>query len=142
MSEIDRELIRRKLETLRDYLQKLEDLKSLDRETFLIDHHNFGLAEHYLQLSIEIVLDVCRHLVVALNAKTPEDSRGLFKILAEYGVLTDAFSKKNQNMAAFRNRLVHEYSEVDHEKVYDYLQDYFGELEKFIVEISSYFEKK
>lgn len=138
MSDIDKELIRRKLESLREYIQKLEELRLVDKQVFLGDHHNFGLAEHYLQLSIEIVLDVCRHLVVALNVKTPEDSRGLFQILSEQNVLTREFEEKNKNMAGFRNRLVHEYSEVDHEKVYSYLQNYFGEFEKFIVEISRY----
>jgi uncharacterized protein YutE (UPF0331/DUF86 family) len=138
MSEIDKELVRRKLETLREYIQKLEELKSVDKHAFLDDHHNFGLAEHYLQLSIEIILDVCRHLVVALNAKTPEDSRGLFKLLAEHKVLSGDFAEANKNMPGFRNRLVHEYSEVDHEKVYEYLQNYFGEFQKFIMEISRY----
>lgn len=138
MSEIDKELVRRKLETLKGYVQKLAELRSLDKQAFLGDHRHFGLAEHYLQLSIEIVLDVCRHLVVVLAAKTPEDSRGLFQVLAQHNVLTPEFAEKNQNMAGFRNRLVHEYSEIDHEKVYMYLQNYFGEFEKFIVEISRY----
>ncbi len=140
MSDIDKELIRRKLESLREYIQRLEELKALNKQNFLGDHHNFGLAEHYLQLSIEIVLDVCRHLVVALNIKTPEDSRGLFQILAEQNILTGKFSEKNKNMAGFRNRLVHEYSEVDHGRVYTYLQNYFGEFEIFIVEISRYLQ--
>ncbi len=142
MSEIDKELLRRKLEILREYIQKLQEFRSMDEQTFLIDYHNFGLAEHYLQLAIELVLDVCRHFIVAMGLKTSEDSRGFFELLAKNGILTQDFFEKNKNMSGFRNRLVHEYSEINHKRVYQYLQDYFDEFEKFIVLISKYLERQ
>ncbi len=141
MGRLDKDLIRRKLENLKEHLNKLREFIHQNEQVFLSDHHNYGLAEHYLQLSIEGVLDVCRHLAVILELKTPEDSRELFQLLVKAGVLTKEYGEKNQNMAGFRNRLVHEYSEIDHKKVYNYIQNYFRELEKFIEIIASYAEK-
>ena len=138
MSELDKELLRRKLEYLREYLDKLKEFSSMQEAVFLGDHHNYGLAEHYLQQSIEVILDICRHIVIALELKTPEDSRALFGLLAGAGVLPTEFAQNNSNMSGFRNRLVHEYAEIDHKKVYEYLINYFPELEKFITIVSSY----
>lgn len=138
MSQLDLELLRRKLEQLKEYLSKLQEFSQMDEKLFLSDHHYYWLAEHYLQLSIESILDVCRHIVVALNLKTPEDSRTLFNLLADAEVVPLDYAQKNSNMSGFRNRLVHEYSDIDRKKVYSYLVNYFSELEKFITIISSY----
>lgn len=141
MGHLDKELLRRKLEYLREYLNKLKEFSSMEEVVFLADHHNYGLAEHYLQQSIEVILDVCRHIVIALELKTPEDSRALFGLLADAGVIPSEFAQKNANMAGFRNRMVHEYADIDHKKVYSYLVNYFSELENFVAIISSYAQK-
>jgi uncharacterized protein YutE (UPF0331/DUF86 family) len=141
MGDLDKELLRRKLEYLREYLDKLKEFSSMEETVFLSDHHNYGLSEHYLQQAIEVILDVCRHIVIALELKTPEDSRALFSLLSDAGVLPVEYAKKNSNMAGFRNRLVHEYADIDHKKVYNYLVNYFPELEKFIAIISDYAQK-
>lgn len=138
MSTVDRELIHRKLEELRDYRQKLNEFHVLDRATFLGDHHNYGLAEHYLQHAIEATLDVCRHLGLTLELKTTDDAHELFRQLATHGVLTEDFSKRNASMVGFRNVLVHEYVEVDHAKVYEYLQTHLTDFDEFIRQVSRY----
>ena len=142
MTNIDSQLIHRKLETLQDYLQKLEELKGLGQETFLSDHKHYALAEHYLQLAIEIVLDVSRHLVVALGLETPEDAHGLLPALQKAGILSDEFVRQNLKMPGFRNRLLHAYEEIDHQKTYKYLQEHYQDLQEFSRLISIYLLKQ
>ena len=138
MSNIDRELIHRQLEELRDYRQKLDEFYVLDRETFLGDHHRYGLAEHYLQHAIEATLDVCRHLGLALGLKTTDDAHELLRQLAGKGVLTKDFAESNAPMVGFRNVLVHEYATVDHAKVYEYLHEHIRDFDEFIRQVSQY----
>ena len=138
MSTIDRELIHRKLEELRDYRQKLDEFHALNRTAFLVDHHHYGLAEHYLQHAIEATLDTCRHLGLSLDLKTTDDAHELLLQLASHGVLTKDFAARNASMVGFRNVLVHVYAEVDHAKTYDYLQEHLVDFDEFIRQVSRY----
>jgi uncharacterized protein YutE (UPF0331/DUF86 family) len=138
MSDIDKEFIQSKLENLRDYLQKLEEFQAMEKSKFLADHHHYGLAEHYMQQAIEIILDICRHFVIALELKTPDDPHGLFALLESRGVLASGYAEANAKMVGFRNRLVHEYSEIDHEKTYSYLHEHLKDLNDFLRQVSVY----
>lgn len=141
MTVIDKKLIHRKLKALQNYLSRLEKIRGLDYEAFLSDDRNYALAEHYLQLSVETVLDVCRHLVVALELKTPDDSHGLLPELGKAGILSKKFVERNLQMPGFRNRLVHVYEDIDHEKTYGYLQEHLDDLKDFTRQISQYLLK-
>ena len=138
MTEVDNELINKKLADLRDYLHKLEEFIPMDKKTFTADHHHYGLAEHYLQAAIEAVLDVCRHLVVARELSMPDDAHGLFSLLVKQKVLTNTFAGRNEKMPGFRNRLVHSYSEIDHEKTFAYLQEHLPDFQVFISQVSRF----
>ena len=138
MSAVDQELIRRKLGQLENYLKKLERFRSLDRNAYVSNDDNYGLAEHWLQLAIEATLDVCRALVLGLDLKMPDEAQNLFTLLRDAKVLTPEFVERNQSMVGFCNLLVHEYAEVDHSKTYDYLQEHTDDLSDFIEQIKQY----
>lgn len=138
MSNLDKELIQNKMEGLRDYLQKLEEFRGMEKPVYLSDHHHYGLAEHYMQQAIEIILDICRNFVIAMELKTPDDPHGLFSLLQKQKILTMDFAERNAKMVGFRNRLVHEYAEIDHEKTYDYLQEHLKDLGDFMKQVSEY----
>lgn len=142
MTEIDRKFIERKFERLNHYLNKLETVKRLDEATYVADDHEYAYAEHYLQLAIEGILDICRHLVISLGLPTPDDSHGLFPTLQKAGILTEDFVKRNLKMPGFRNRLVHEYDEIDHGLTYQYLQKHIPDLKVFIDQISQFLLKQ
>ena len=138
MSAIDKELVRRKLEELRECLRKLAEFRGMDKTIFVSDYHQYGLAEHFLQLAIELILDVCRHMVIALQLRAPDDAHGLFPLLEQNRILSADFVQKNIHMPGFRNRLVHGYADIDHEKAYEYLQMHLDDFEDFIQQISKY----
>lgn len=142
MKDIDLKLIHRKLQALQGYLDRIKQLGSLDYEIFLSDDRNYALAEHYLQMSVETILDVCRHLIVALGLKTPNDSHGLIPELGKAEILAKSFVERNLHMPGFRNRLVHVYEDIDHGKVYEYIQEHLPDLQNFIKQISDYLAKQ
>ncbi len=142
MRNIDKELTTKKLQELHAYTNNLKEFFGMDKSIFIDDHHNFGLAEHYLQLSIEIILDISRHLVLALDLKMPDEAHGLFPLLAKKKVLSENFALRNAKMPGFRNRLVHHYSDIDHEKVYEYLKEHLEDFEDFMRQISRYLKNQ
>ncbi|HLD25431.1 MAG TPA: DUF86 domain-containing protein [Candidatus Andersenbacteria bacterium] len=142
MSPIDETIFRRKGEQLQQYVQYLTEYKNMPADDFLSDHHNFGLAEHYLEHAIELVLDIARSVVAGLEKPMPDEARELFNILVEADVVPSSFAKEHQAMVGLRNRLVHEYATVDHERVYQYLQEHLDVFSEFLRHVQEYFSRK
>lgn len=139
MSPIDETIFRRKGEQLRQYVRYLKEYQDIPREQFLADHHNFGLAEHYLEHAIEIVLDIARSTVVGLEQPMPDEARELFSLLVQSKVLPAEFAEEHRAMVGLRNRLVHEYATVDHGRVHRYIQEHLGVFEEFLKHVQNFY---
>ena len=130
--------IQSRLTKLDQYSRILRELQSTDREQFVTDYHLYGLAERYLHLSIECLLDTSNMIVSGLGLRKPERYQDAVDILAEAGVLSPDLSRKLRGVAGFRNILVHEYLEIDRDLVYQYLQYHLGDLEVFAREVLTF----
>jgi uncharacterized protein YutE (UPF0331/DUF86 family) len=104
-------------------------------EQFVSDYRLYGLAERYLHLSIECLLDICNMLVSGLGLRKPERYQQAVDTLAEAGVLSQELVHRLSGVAGFRNILVHEYLDIDRGLVYQYLQEGLGDLELFAQEV-------
>ena len=65
----------------------------------------------------------------------------MFRVLVRMGregILPPDFSERISGRAGFRNLLVHDYAEVDPERVYEFLQDRLGDFEEFMRYVSIY----
>ena len=118
----------------------LKELAKESKDDFLSNYKIYGLAERYLQLSIECVLDIGNHIVSSLELKKPEKFQDIFLILGENSILPIHFAKKVAKMAGFRNILVYGYSDIDENLVYDSLTQDFTDFEEFIKYILKFLE--
>ena len=134
---IQKPLVCSKLAQLRERQQLLKQLAAEPREQFLADPVKRGAAERLLQVSIEICLDLGHHLIAGLGLPRPTEYRDVFRILGEHGIVSVEFSTRLERMAAFRNRLVHVYAEIDPQQVYDYLQTDRADFDEFARVIAS-----
>ncbi len=124
------EVIRKRLRLLEGYLQRLRRIqRENDRERFLGDSDQQALAEHYLRLAIEAIIDVGQHIIASSAWESAEDYAAVFQILAKHGVLPKELLVRLEGMAGFRNLLVHDYAEVDPVRVFDVVQTRLGDLE-------------
>jgi len=62
-----------KLERLDEYLRYLADVQKVNKKSFLNDYRFYGLAERYLQLAIEVILDVGKLIIITEKLEKPED---------------------------------------------------------------------
>lgn len=136
------EKILAKLQRLDEYLEYLKELGDYSAKAFVSDHRIYGLAERYLQLSIEIVLDVGRLVIIDLGAERPENNHEIFEILARRKVITRKLFSQLRGIAGFRNVLVHEYERIDRSMVYRNLQSGLKDLSVFKRSIVRYLAKK
>ncbi|MBI4276414.1 DUF86 domain-containing protein [Candidatus Uhrbacteria bacterium] len=120
-----------KLRVLDEYLAHLGELRSIDKQDFLKEYRAYGTAEHYLHLSIEVLLDVARLLTIVYQLPRPEDPSAAFHIVHERGILNDDLLTALAGVNSFRNILIHEYETVEMERVYQYLQENLNQFTEF-----------
>ena len=96
---------------------------------------------HYLQLSIECVIDIGEVLISALKLPKPEDVRGVIEILGKNGIIPDEFARSFATVASFRNIIVHEYRKVDLDKVHEHLQSDLDDFDFYAKKIAQFLQK-
>lgn len=142
MSKLTHNKIVSKLGKLEEYLKYLTEIQKVNKESFVSDYRLYGLAERYLQLSIEILLDVSKLLIISEHLRQPLDNQDGFVILVENNILGQELANNLIGIAGFRNILVHEYENIDRGLVYDRLITRLDTFTNFQSEISNYLSSK
>jgi uncharacterized protein YutE (UPF0331/DUF86 family) len=125
----DPELVAKKLGLIEAYVHDLRTLGRPDDLATDIREQRFTL--HTLQLAAQSALDVASHIVSDDHLGEPETSRDLFGLLARHGWIGDDLATKLEDMAGFRNVLVHGYADVDLGVVEDVVRHRLDDLLAF-----------
>ena len=125
---IRREVLRRRLSKLDEYLDILHRLRRYDLETFLADPEHYGSTERFLQLTIEALNNMGSHVIADLQLGMVENYRDIPRILVERDYFSPDLGDLWMQMIGFRNVLVHDYLDVDRHLVYRVLQEYLEDI--------------
>lgn len=142
MSKLVFHKILAKLEKLDEYLKYLREIQKINRKSFTNDYHFYGLAERYLQLSIEAIFDVGKLFIIAENLRRPEDNQDIFSVLAEAKILSAKMAEKLSGMANFRNILVHDYEKIDRDIVFEKLHKNLGDFVEFKTAVLKFVKRR
>lgn len=136
---IDPELVTRKINLILKDLEPLGAYGKMTLEEYLGDKINELVVERYLERIIGRMIDINYHLVTELGCPPPRDYFESFTELGKLGVLPPDFARSVAQAAGLRNRIVHEYDEVDEQKIHEaltaVLQDiprYIGHVHEFV----------
>ena len=129
---IDKEVISRKVSQLLDYVDALERGRDIDWEKYQEDIRAKAFVERYLHLAIEAVCDIANHIVSYERWREPSGYRDLFEVLSDNGVIPKEYLNKFQNMAAFRNILVHRYNKIEDEVVFGIFRNRLDDFRLFV----------
>lgn len=139
MTEVDVALVRRKLARIRRNLDELEPIEGLPLEEYRDDFMRQKAVERILQEVVEAAVDVNLHLLRVLDGPTPPDYYESFVALGRAGILPHDLAERIAPSAGLRNRLVHEYDEIDAAKVLEAVREarrdfrrYVGSVEEFL----------
>jgi uncharacterized protein YutE (UPF0331/DUF86 family) len=138
---LDHEAITARLDKLDEYGKILKELQKASRSEFITDYHIYGLAERYLQLSIECLLDIGQLIITGLGLRKPDRHQDIVEILWEADVISSDLASRLQGIAGFRNILVHAYLKINRILVYENLQKGIMDLEDFSREIAELLKK-
>ena len=120
---MDTEKITNKLMQIDEFLELLNQIGSTKEDQFVNDKILIGSAKYYLQVSIEACLDVANHIIASERLRAPKDYADSFSVLNETGFISTELCVKLRQIAKFRNRLVHLYSEIDNNYIYGFIRN-------------------
>ncbi len=119
----------------------LRNIAQEEKRVFLEDRIRLGAAKYYLLEAIQICLDIGNHIIGSRGWERPQDYASVFDILQKNQVLPTSLAEKLEEMARFRNRIVHLYGDFDNEILYSVLQENVGDIDLFAQCIVQFIEE-
>ncbi len=134
---VDIELVEFKLQELNRYLVQLKKHQGAEASELTGDLDKAWIIQHGLQLTIQVVLDIGNHILAA-EGVTVRDYADIFNELANLEIIPKKYAQSVKGMAGLRNLLVHEYAEVDMEKLTIILNNRLNDFALFASYIANY----
>jgi len=135
---IDAELITRKILLVVRDLDALRPIAAQARDAYLSSGLDEAAAERYLARLIGRMIDVHYHLLTESGQPPPSDYHASFVRLADLGVLDREFAVRIAGCAGLRNRIVHEYDDLDPSKVFDALQAAMEDIPQYLARVNDF----
>jgi uncharacterized protein YutE (UPF0331/DUF86 family) len=115
------EIIINKLIKMENYISELEKFKPDTFKEYQNNQLKRYAIERIIQLIIDLALDINNILIKKADRYPAQDYYSSFLELIELEILSEEFAKDIAPSTGIRNRLVHEYEEVDNKVVYQNL---------------------
>lgn len=128
---VDRDLLRRRLADLDDYLRQVSEYRGISLDAYRSDWKTQRIVERTLQIAIEACVDIASHVIADRRLRVPSTYAETFEVLGEAGLLDAPLRDAMVRMARFRNVLVHEYAGIDAEIVVGILNKRLDDLAGF-----------
>lgn len=138
---IDKILIERKLRKIEEFLKELEAAPVKSFGEFKANVVIRRFIERNIELAIEQMVDICKHLVSGLDLKEPETYAECFESLAVSSVIHAESVAKFQAMVRFRNMLIHIYDGIDDSITYGIYTKQTGDFILFILQIREFINR-
>jgi uncharacterized protein YutE (UPF0331/DUF86 family) len=129
---LDKELIQLRIDVIERNLQEIASIVKEGYENFSKSFRNELAAKHALLESIEACVDIANHIIAVKGFRRPTDYKDVFKILQEKKIIVGNLSIKLQEMAKFRNLLVHRYAELETKKLFKIMKDDAKDIKEFV----------
>ncbi len=136
--ELDKELINLRIDIIERNLVEIEEITAEGYYHFQTSYRDELAAKQALLESIEACIDISNHIIATLGLRRPTDYKDIFLILGEQDILDRTLSRKMQEMAKFRNVLVHRYINIETERLFHLMKNETDDFKEFIKQILDY----
>lgn len=127
---VDVDQVESRLQRLEGLVEQLDKVRQEGEEAYLTDPRLRAATERWLQLAIQICIDLGTQLVSEQSARPPSDYADVFAILGENHIIPSDLALRLGNAARQRNLIVHLYMEIDDRAVFASLA-YLDDLREF-----------
>lgn len=135
---ISSEVINAMVDLIDENIHLIEEIRSMGYESFSKSFRDIQAAKHSLQESVEGCLDIGSHIIAEKGFRRAEDYKDIYKVLEEESIIDPILSAKLQEMAQFRNLLVHKYGKIDTKRVFIIMSEDLKDIRDFVKKILKY----
>jgi uncharacterized protein YutE (UPF0331/DUF86 family) len=141
VSPVQTEVIRRKLSVIINNLKALEPFDKISADDYATDLYRRKAVERLLQELIEAAIDINTHIIVETGGPVPDNYFDTFLRMGELGALSMVLAKAIAPSAGLRNRLVHQYDELDNSIILKAVELAQEQYARYVKEIGTYLER-
>lgn len=135
---ISSEVINAMIDLIDENLRLIEEIRSQGFDSFSSSFKDIQAAKHSLQEAIEACLDIGSHIIAERGFRRADDYKDIYKVLEEEGIIDHVLSSKLQEMAQFRNLLVHRYGKIDTKRIFIIMSEDVNDIREFVKRILKY----
>ena len=138
---VDAELVTRKLVLITGDLDRLRAIHGHGPDHYLASPFEQAVVERLLERIITRMIDINYHLITANGHPPPSDYHASFQLLVGEGILDAAFAGRIARAAGLRNRLVHDYDDLDQRLLFGALADALADVPAYAAAVHGYLER-
>ena len=116
---MDKDVINRKLESLRHCIARITSKMPIAREVLQSNYDLQDIIALNLERAVQICVDIAAHVISETEMPPPSTMAEGFARLAELQILPLQLAESLQKAVAFRNILVHNYTDINWDIVTD-----------------------
>lgn len=129
---LEREAILPRLDGIKKNVLKLKALAALPIEQFSTGDP-YDLAQHHLRLSLEGIFNISSHILSRVPDSRAVEYKEIARKMGEHGFVSKEFATRALvPMAGMRNLLVHYYSDIEPEKLFEVVTKHTQDIEEFL----------
>ena len=132
---VDTDLNLAKAGSVKRHLNRVFEKRNTDLRTFL---KNIDIQESVLfniQMAIQNCIDIAAHIISDEGFGVPGSTNEMFYLLEENGYLDNEITEKMVKTVGLRNLVIHEYTKIDLERIFEVTQKDITDLNEFLKSI-------
>ena len=138
---VDVVLVEKILGDIKSNVSELRQATDITWDIYRTDKRSRRFVERTLHILIEACIDVAQHIISDEQLREPTSYRDTFAVLAESGIIQPEDLTRMENMASFRNLIVHYYERIDDAAVYGFFKRNLSDFDIFVRSVVKYMKK-
>ena len=129
---LNREILMSRLSYIEDSLKSLGRFKGKSFKEFHKNPDNFRIAFYDLHRALEATMDIGSHILSRIPGARATSYKEIPLLLGKNKMVPLSFAEKELlQMAGYRNRIVHFYSEITEKELYKIIHENLKDFKKF-----------
>ncbi|MCT7960198.1 DUF86 domain-containing protein [Laspinema sp. D1] len=137
---MERQRVESKILLMLKYIKRLQGFESVTEENYVNDFDLQLISERLIQLLVEAATDINSYLLVELHQVTPSTYFDSFILAGQNGIISQGLAATLSKSAGMRNRLVHQYDEINQRIVFSAIFRALEQYPIFINQVNNYLD--
>jgi uncharacterized protein YutE (UPF0331/DUF86 family) len=139
---VDEAIVLRKIAELDQYHRQISEYKSVKVNEYSGDWKLQRIIERTLQMMVETCVDIAGHIISDHGYRIPDSYADSFRVLHEEKIIDEKTCKTMENIAKFRNIIVHHYDRIDAEIVVGILHKHLNDFKNYKKAITTWLKSQ